>query len=346
MKEEFFYIVTILLLILSACNNQNISKSISTISGPTMGTVYTIQISDPKASMSQERLRTEVNRCLFNINQVMSTYLRDSELSKINQTDSVKWLQVSNDLWLVLREAERISVISDGAFDVTIGPLVNLWGFGPKVVEKDMLPNEDDITEKMQITGYKKIEYHINEKKIRKQVTDLYIDLSAIAKGYAVDRVAQLLDEYGYENYMVDIGGEVVTKGSHSKERGWRVGIEKPVFNSRSIHEVVELEDMGMATSGDYRNYFEVDGKYYSHTINPKTGMPVEHKLASVSVLHKSVMRADALATALNVLGPEKGFELAEREGIVAYFIVYDGKQYKEMSTHGFEKYIVNSVTE
>ena len=306
-----------------------------------MGTVYTVKIADTTVSTKQEKLKTDIDRLLVDINQLMSTYVKDSELSIINQSESIDWIQVSEELWTVLLEAQKISVLSDGAFDVTVGPLVNLWGFGPKVVTRDMLPDEKTIAETMHAIGYEKLEYDSEAKKIRKLDAGLYIDLSAIAKGYAVDQVAELLDENGYENYMVDIGGELKAKGLPSQERGWRLGIEKPVVDRRSVHKIIELKNKGMATSGDYRNFYEVEGKHYSHTINPKTGKPVDHKLASVTVLHESVMRADALATAFNVLGPEKGAQLAESQGVSAFFIVYDGEQYKEMSTHDFEQHFV-----
>ena len=344
MKILFHFSFAILLLTLTACDNTNNSNNIITLSGPTMGTVYTVKIADLNASTKYDALKTNIEKLLVHINQLMSTYLDDSELSLINQSDSTDWLKVSDELWKVMQEARQISVLSDGAFDVTVGPLVNLWGFGPEEVTNDMLPDEKTIADKRQITGYEKIEYHVNEKKIRKQHAEIYIDLSAIAKGYAVDEVAELLDQYGYENYMVDIGGELKTKGIPSEERGWRLGLEKPVVDNRSVHKILELNGLAMATSGDYRNFFEVDGKHYSHTINPKTGKPVEHKLASVSVLHDSAMRGDALATALNVLGPEDGLQLAEEQNVAAYFIVYEGEQYKEFSTHGFEQYVVESL--
>ncbi len=309
-----------------------------------MGTTFTIKIADPQASSKQQAVKTDVEQLLIHINQLMSTYIDDSELTLINQSKSTDWLSVSEELLNVLLEAKKISQLSDGAFDITVGPLVNLWGFGPNEVTKDMLPDEEVITNTMAIIGYEKIDYQSSKKVIRKQHEDIYIDLSAIAKGYAVDEVADLLDAYGFKNYMVDIGGELKPKGKRSDERGWRIGIEKPVVDRRSIQRVIEIDRIGMATSGDYRNFYEVDGVRYSHTINPRTGQPVAHKLASVTVLHESVMQADALATALNVLGPEDGVQLARNQGITAYFIVHDDEQYKEISTHNFEQYFVEKV--
>ncbi|MDX1518480.1 MAG: FAD:protein FMN transferase [Gammaproteobacteria bacterium] len=309
-----------------------------------MGTEYLLKIADRKAAQEKQRISETVTKLLSDINQAMSTYIEDSELSRINRAPATDWIPVSDELWEVLLEADRISRLSNGAFDITVGPLVNLWGFGPRKVTADMLPDENTISRTMQTIGYKHIEYNPEGKKIRKNVPDLYIDLSGIAKGYAVDRIADILDALGYKNYMIEIGGELRVKGRRSADRGWQVGIEKPLVDRRSVHRVIRLQDTGMATSGDYRNFFEIDGKRYSHTIDPNTGNPVTHELASVSVLHDSAMTADALATALNVMGAESGIQLAEERGITAMFIKHSGKEFDEKFTGGFDRHILNTV--
>ncbi len=309
-----------------------------------MGTEFLVKLANPPAGHDEKITRKRIDGILDEINRSMSTYLEDSELSRINRNPSTEWIAVSGDLWAVLKEADRISRLSQGAFDITIGPLVNLWGFGPRENSGDIIPDETKIKQVLESTGFRKIEFHPDERKIRKQLASVYMDLSAIAKGYAVDRIAVYLDSQGFENYMIEIGGEIRVRGRPTVDRGWRVGIEKPVAGRRAIQEILEIEDLGMATSGDYRNFIEVDGIRYSHTIDPLSGRPVRHELASVTVLHAAAMTADALATALNVLGPEAGARLASKENIPAYFIVRMDSGYREIYTHDFQKYVLKDT--
>jgi len=309
-----------------------------------MGTEYLIKIADPDAFSNSQQIKKNVDRILIDINQSMSTYIVGSELSLINRNTTSDWIPVSDDLWTVLVEADRISNLSNGAFDVTVGPLVNLWGFGPQEYSEKLLPDDNKIAQTLNSVGYNKIEYKPDEKKIRKQKKSLYIDLSAIAKGYAVDKISTYLDSQNFGNYMIEIGGEIRVKGRRSTERMWRVGIEKPLTDKRAIHKIIEPGNRSMATSGDYRNYMEINGQRYSHTIDPNTGKPVTHDLASVTVLHESAMTADALATALNVLGPDAGMQLANNQGISAYFIVRSVNEYHEFYTHNFDSFFVQKT--
>ncbi|MCG8378992.1 MAG: FAD:protein FMN transferase [Proteobacteria bacterium] len=309
-----------------------------------MGTEYLVKIADQDADPQRQAIVNRIDSLLLDINQAMSTYIEDSELSLINRNSGSDWISVSDGLWAVLTEARRISELSQGAFDITVGPLVNLWGFGPRVYTQATLPQDELITAALKNTGYRQIDFQENDKSIRKQNPGLYIDLSAIAKGYAVDQIAGLLNTMNFGNYMVEIGGEVRTRGRRSDDRGWRVGIEKPLSDRRAVHKILQLENMAMATSGDYRNFREIDGKRYSHTIDPATGYPVTHRLASVTVLHESAMSADALATAFSVMGPETGMHLAEDRDIAALFIVRSETGYSETSTHDFENYLVEET--
>ena len=218
---------------------------------------------------------------------------------------------------------------------MTVGPLVNLWGFGP-VPRGDTIPSDTEIREALQKVGYTKIHTQISPPAIKKDRPDIQIDLSAIAKGYAVDQVADYLDRSRVLDYLVEIGGELRAKGKNAEGTAWRVGIEKPVPNKRAVHQVLHLRDQAMATSGDYRNYFEKNGQRFSHTINPRTGRPITHNLASVTVINPSSMRADAMATALMVLGPEVGYELAERQKLAALFILRDSDGFQERATPKF----------
>lgn len=344
--KKLWLLCLVVLLPLKACDSGSDSDTLTMISGPTMGTEYLIKIADKTASSDSKHIKQRIDQILHDVNQSMSTYIDDSELSVINQNHTTEWIQVSKELLTVILEANRISAMSDGAFDITVGPLVNLWGFGASRDSANGKPDASAISQMLNKTGYLKLEYQQNERKIRKQHEDLYLDLSAIAKGFAVDLLANELDKQGYKNFMVEIGGEIKVKGRRSNERGWRIGVEKPVVNERSVQKILELKETGMATSGDYRNYKEIDGQRYSHTINPQTGSPITHKLASVSVLHKSTMTADALATALNVLGPDKGVKLAEEQGITALFLVRTRNGFKEIFTHHFDDYFVENTVQ
>ena len=270
----------------------------------------------------------------------MSTYLPDSELSRINATDSAERIPVSASLALVLQAAQEVSRATRGAFDVTVGPLVNLWGFGP---EQDFtVPAEEQVNRSLRLVGYEKLRLDPAASTLKKAHNGVSIDLSSIAKGYGVDRIADYLDSLQLDNYLVEIGGEIRARGVNGEQLPWQIGIEQPVAGQRGVQRIIKLDNTAMATSGDYRNYFEQDGIRYSHTIDPRNGRPVSHGLASVTVLHPSAMLADAWATGLLVLGPEAGYELAVKNGIAAHFVVRSDGGFKDQSTPWFEPYFVS----
>jgi len=293
-----------------------------------MGTQYHIRIpfianNDTEDKLSPHNLtplHKDINVLLQAINQEMSTYIVDSSLSRFNQAQTTDWFSVSENLLNVIENAQIISQTSDGAFDITVMPLVNLWGFG--TVKADDFPSQQQLNQARKKIGYQFLKIRQYSPAIRKQFPDLTIDLSAIAKGYAVDALALLLDKRGIQHYLIEIGGEIRVRGTNKQNKAWRIAIEKPTLFNRSIQQGVILNNIAIATSGDYRNYYEKDGKRYSHTINPKTGKPITHKLASVSVLHNSTMIADAQATAIMVLGEVKGREYTQQQGLKVYMII------------------------
>jgi thiamine biosynthesis lipoprotein len=236
--------------------------------------------------------------------------------------------------------AARLSRESAGAFDVTVGPLVNLWGFGPQAgaaPAHPAVPGDEALARARQRVGFDKLEVRLDPPALRKEA-ELYVDLSAIAKGHGVDRVAGRLVSAGCSDLLVDVGGEVRAIGRNPGGRVWRVGVETPdPAQLGGVERVLVLDHVAAATSGDYRNYVEVDGQRYSHTIDPRTGRPVSHGLASVTVLHASAMWADGYATALDVLGPEAGFELAERLGLPALFLVREDGSFRTRYTPALE---------
>jgi len=304
------------------------------IFGNTMGTTYSIKVIS--ADIDQANLSAEIETRLREINGLMSTYMPDSELSRFNQSPTNEWFAVSAETIEVLEMAADIYRLSDGSFDVTVGPLVNLWGFGPNP-KPDQVPGAKQVTETLETIGFEHLQ--IRADALRKDV-DLYVDLSAIAKGYAVDQLAELLDGHGIQHYLVEIGGELRSKGANAQEEPWRVAVELPESNQRMPYRIVELMDMGMATSGDYRNYFERNGVRYSHTIDPATGYPIHHNLASVTVLAPSAALADGLATAINVMGADRGLALAEAQGLAVFVILKQDTGFEAQYSTAFGPYL------
>jgi thiamine biosynthesis lipoprotein len=213
--------------------------------------------------------------------------------------------------------------------------LVNLWGFGPTESTYEPPPN-DAVTAAMQYVGYAKLQADCTIPALRKDAPGVYVDLSAFAKGHAADVVAELLDTRNLPDYLIEIGGEMRMRGTNARSESWAIAVEKPDRAGRSIQTVVHLTDSAMATSGDYRNYFEYEGRFYSHTIDPRTGYPVTHDAASVTVIAQTAAFADAAATALLVLGPDAGMKLAEQENIAAYFLLRLGNEFEERMTSLF----------
>ena len=338
------HIVAILMLCcavlsVAGCDLSPESAAPVSISGPTMGTSYSIKLSELPAGVIQEALHRDIDNILERINDQMSTYRQDSELSRFNRSAGRDWFDVSPETAQVVRESLLISLKSGGAFDVTVGPLVNLWSFGPQQQPRK-IPSDGEINAILAVIGYEYLKVRTSAPALKKLVARLEVDLSAIAKGFAVDQVAELLIQRGVKGFLVEIGGEIRTFGTKANGNPWSVGIELPADDQRSVQEVVKLDDLALATSGDYRNFFMEDGKRYSHTIDPRTGRPVEHRLASVSVIAEHCMLADAWATTLMVLGPEKGYEFAVGQDLAVVFVIRDKNGFSRRSTPAFNRII------
>ncbi len=314
------------------------SPEMIAFSGPTMGTMYNVKfvLDDIQAErINTEQIDLEIKQSLQQINNLMSTYINDSELSRLNKAPAGVPFRISAETEFVLAAAIELHHMSMGALDITVGPLVNLWGFGP-TMRPNKVPTNEDVEEVRQFVGLDK--FQLNDRAVIKSHPDVYIDLSTIAKGYAVDEIAALLESYHITNYLVDIGGEMRISGKKSEDKDWLIAIEKPVTNQRAAQVIISIGDNAIATSGDYRNYFEKDGIRYSHLIDPSTAKPIQHNLAAVSVIHKSSMMADGLATALIVMGKEKGLAFAESENIPALFVVKEGEDFVEYHSTAFDK--------
>ncbi|MCL2918126.1 FAD:protein FMN transferase [Shewanella litorisediminis] len=307
---------------ISACSK---APEVVSLSGSTMGTTYHIKVVPSDTLPQSQLLQAEIDLALERVNDQMSTYRPTSELSRFNQLPLEQGVEVSQDTIKVVREGIRLNELTGGALDITLGPLVNIWGFGPDK-RPTKSPTEEEIAAAKARTGIQNIS--IEGTRLYKHNAHLYVDLSSIAKGYGVDVIAGLLDKYHTSGYLVEIGGELRIKGTKGDGSSWRVAVEKPQAEGRAVSQVIEPGNMGMATSGDYRNYFEEDGKRFSHLIDPRTGYPIEHTLASVTVLHPSCMTADGLATAMMVLGTEASLELAKQQGLAIMLIEKQGEEF------------------
>lgn len=329
----------ILALSLAACETPR--DELIHLSGQTMGTTYNVKIvglrmpATDDTTMTPEELAQTIDQRLVDLNQIFSTYIPNSEISVLNR--SAGTLPISDEMHRVLTLAWQIHELSDGAYDITVGPLVNLWGFGPDG-PTDGIPAAERIDEALMRVGQKRLTLGDNE---LTKPADISLDLSSLAKGYAVEEVAMLIENLGAMRYMVEIGGEVKTRGVNQRGRPWMIGVEAPDMNARHVHRVLPVRDSAMATSGDYRNFFEFGGNTYSHTLNPKTGRPVTHNLASVTVLDDDAGFADAIATAFSVLGPTQTMRIAEQKNLRVFAILRNGPdQYEELYSQPMQQYL------
>ena len=300
-----------------------------------MGTVYSVRLSALPPDLALAEVAALVDAELAAINRAMSTYDPQSELSVFNARNTTDWTAAGSALVEVVGKAQRIAALSGGAFDVTAGPLVDLWGFGPERGNGNA-PDVVDIAAVRERVGYAMLEVRTEPPALRKARGDLAVDLSAIAKGYGVDRVATRLDSLGIDAYLVEIGGELRTRGRRPDGRAWQIGVERPDSDGRAVRHTLSLTDGALATSGDYRNFFTESGRRYSHIIDPRSGATIEHELASVTVFADDCTTADAWATALSVLGPEDGLDLARELGLAALFVLRDGEELRDKASPAF----------
>jgi FAD:protein FMN transferase len=325
----------LLMLPISGCDRE---IAPSQLVGTSMGTTWHVSYIAPKSGPDAERLQRGIEEQLERVNGSMSTYRSDSEISRFNASDTQTWFRVSGEFFHVLTTALAVGEKSGGAYDVTVAPLVNLWGFGPDGI-RDTPPGADAIAEMRARVGQQNLRLDTNKPGVMK-LSELSLDFSSLAKGYGVDRVAQWLQEQGVVRYVVEVGGEMRLSGLSGRGDPWRIAIEKPDSSGRSVAVMLNLTDVAVATSGDYRNYFEANGRHYSHIIDPRTGYPVAHDLVSVTVVHANCMIADAWATALTVLGPERAMAVAQEQGLAVYFIRRVNGSYIHSHTPLFSAYL------
>lgn len=277
---------------------------------------------------------------LDGVDRLMSWHREDSAVARLNAAGAGQKLRVDPPLWELLKLAGEVHEQSGGAFDVTVGPLVELWGFKDKV-NPGRVPSRGEREAIARKVGWEKV--RLAKQRVSKEHAELAFDLSAIAKGYAVDRIAKVLEKKGYEDFMVEIGGEVKVSGHNLRGRPWRIGIETPDPERREVFAALSLEDTAVATSGDYRNAHTIAGRRYSHTIDPRTATPIANRVASVTVIHKSCAAADAWSTAMTVLGVDEGVRLADEKGLAVFFIAHDGRDgFVTRSSKEFGRYALD----
>lgn len=312
------------------------------LTGETQGTTFSIKVvGEDIADERTAALQTAIEARLDGIDHAMSVYRPDSDLSRFNESASTDPTPVAPDLIAVLQMAREISEVTGGAFDVTVGPLVLAWGFGPSHKERSE-PTESEIAALRERVGYLNLETDMARGTLRKARSDLVCDVNAIAQGFTVDKLCEDVEMLGWTDYMVEVGGEVRARGHNAEGVPWRIGIERPVSGARELAHIVALSGLGLATSGDYRQYREEGGIRISHTIDPRTGRPIAHALASVSVLHESCAMADAYATALMVLGPEAAEAFARQQNLAAMFVVHtESGDFREIMTPAFAQAVL-----
>jgi thiamine biosynthesis lipoprotein len=310
------------------------SDRVEEFGGPTMGSTYSVKYVHTDATPDVDKVRAETEAILAEVDQQMSTYRDDSLISQFNKAPAGSCMKLPEGMLEMVRSGSKLSDDSNGAFDLTLEPLLNLWGFGPQArVEK--VPSAEQIAEARRHIGHQHL--RIDGQSLCKDV-DIQLDLNSIAAGYTVDRIISRLRELGISSYLVEATGELKAAGNKPDGEPWRIAIEAPRDDERVSQKILQLDGYGISTSGDYRNYFEENGVRYSHTIDPLTGAPITHKLASVTVANESTQLADGLSTLLMVLGPERGMAYAKQANIAAFFVTREGKAFVTHSSPAFEQ--------
>ena len=311
-------------LSLSLVSHHGQASTVSAISGSTMGTTYSVKYWLAGEKPDEGSWKEDVDALLRDVNQQMSTYIKTSDISQFNRLPAGKGKVVGLEFATVVQHALSLAKDTDGIFDPTVGPLVNLWGFGP-AGRPEKTPSQLEVAEALKLVGYKKVSLDRTTRTLSKTVSGVYLDLSSVAKGFGVDAIHNLLWDKGVRNMLVEIGGELRASGAKPGGEAWTVGIERPGVG-RVVQRVLPLRNLSIATSGNYRNFYrDAKGQSFVHTINPKTGKGAKHRLASVTVLADSCMEADGLATALMAMGPELAWKYAKERKVQAVFIEADG---------------------
>ncbi len=324
-------------LLLTCVSLVGCSERVEEFGGPTMGSRYSVKYLRGSDGPALAEAQAATEAILAEVDQQLSTYRSDSLISRFNALPAHSCQPMPESLLALVRFGEQLSLQSAGAFDLTLEPLLNLWGFGPQS-RGEQVPSAEQIAGARERVGHRHL--HIDGQQLCKDVA-LMVDFNSIAAGYAVERISAQLEQLGVSSYLVEVTGELKAKGRKGDGSAWRVAIEAPLDDQQVAQTILSLDGEGISTSGDYHNYFERDGRRYSHTLDPQTAAPITHGLAQVSVVDASVQRADGLSTLLMVLGPERGLAFAEREGIKALFVTRGAQGFVSQRSSAFQRWLV-----
>ncbi|MCI1897790.1 MAG: FAD:protein FMN transferase ApbE [Enterobacter sp.] len=335
------------LFFLTACDSSpsapiTTAPAASVLEGKTMGTSWRVSVINIDKKREDE-LRGKIQSQLDADDQLLSTYKNDSALMRFNLSNSTSLWPVSEAMADIVIESLHVGYKTNGAMDITVGPLVNLWGFGPNK-QPVTTPDIAQIDDARARTGLQHLTviHQYGQQYLQKDIPDLFVDLSTVGEGYAADHLAALMAQEGISRYLVSVGGALVSRGMNASDKPWRVAIQKPTDQQNAVQAIVDINGHGISTSGSYRNYYELDGKRISHVIDPQTGRPIEHNLVSVTVIAPTALEADAWDTGLMVLGPEKAKEVVRQEGLAVYMITKEGENFKTWSSPQFQSFLVN----
>ncbi|MFW0888446.1 FAD:protein FMN transferase [Pseudomonas sp. PICF6] len=323
--------LVVLLGVLSGCGN---GDTLERFDGPTMGSHYSIQYVRHSAAPGPKAVRAEVESILAEVDRQFSTYRSDSDIERFNALPADSCQIMPGPVLELIRVGEQLSSQSDGSFDLTVEPLLNLWGFGPQS-RAEKVPTAEALAQVRQRVGHAHL--RIDGDRLCKDAA-VEVDFNSIAAGYAVDRIASRFKALGIDSYLAEVTGELKAAGRKPDGAAWRIALEEPRDDRRVAERVIEVNGYGVSTSGDYRKYFEQGGRRYSHTFDARTGAPVLHNLASVTVIHPSALMADGLSTLLLILGPERGWDYAEKYGVGVFFVLRDNDRFIVRTNDEFER--------
>lgn len=317
--------------VLSGCGS---GDSLERFDGPTMGSRYSIQYVRHSSTPGPKEVQAQVEKILAEVDRQFSTYRSDSDIERFNALPADRCQVMPGPVLEMIRVGEQLSSQSEGSYDLTVEPLLNLWGFGPQGRE-EKVPTAEALAEVRQRVGYQHL--RIDGDQLCKDAA-VEVDFNSIAAGYAVDTIAAKLEAMGIHNYLAEATGELKAAGKKLDGSPWRIALEEPRDDQQVAERIIAVDGYGVSTSGDYRNYFEQDGRRYSHTFDARTGAPVLHTLASVTVIHPSALMADGLSTLLLILGPERGWDYAETHDIGAFFVIRADTGFVTRTTRAFER--------
>ncbi|CAH0169552.1 FAD:protein FMN transferase [Pseudomonas sp. Bi123] len=317
--------------VLSGCGN---GDSLERFDGPTMGSRYSIQYVRHASTPGPKAVQAEVENILADVDRQFSTYRSDSDIERFNNLPANHCQKMPAPILELIRVGEQLSSQSDGSYDLTVEPLLNLWGFGPQARE-EKVPSAEALAEVQQRVGHRHL--RIDGDQLCKDAA-VEVDFNSIAAGYAVDTIAARLEALGIHDYLAEATGELKAVGKKLDGSPWRIALEEPRDDQQVAERVIAVDGYGVSTSGDYRNYFEQGGRRYSHTFDARTGTPVLHTLASVTVIHPLALMADGLSTLLLILGPERGWDYAQTHDIAAFFVIRADTGFVTRTNQAFER--------